>query len=60
MSLHWLNAFIGFISPLGDPDDEEENTQTNEKNPENLNIPHSDANEEFKPFLGKVHEVSLW
>ena len=52
ISIHVLNAFIGFISPLEDPEDyglNEEDSFLPQKN-----------NEEFKPFYRKVKEYTFW
>ena len=51
MGIHFLNSFIGFISPLEDPEDNlnEENTFLPIKN-----------NEEFKPFHRKLKEFQFW
>ncbi len=51
MGIHFLNSFIGFISPLDDP---EENL-----NEENSFLPIRN-NEEFKPFYRKLKEYQFW
>lgn len=50
--VHFLNAFIGFISPLEDP--EEYNLKSNDSF-----LPQKN-NEEFKPFQRKIKEYSFW
>ena len=50
--IHFLNSFIGFISPLEDP--EEYNL-----NNEDSFLPQKN-NEEFKPFQRKVKEYTFW
>ena len=47
-----MNAFIGFISPLDDPEEYELNS-------EDSFLPQKN-NEEFKPFQRKVKEYSFW
>ena len=51
MGIHFLNSFIGFISPLDDP---EENLSE-----ENSFLPIRN-NEEFKPFYRKLKEYQFW
>ena len=51
LGIHFLNSFIGFISPLDDP---EENTNENESY-----LPQKN-NEEFRPFQRKVKEFQFW
>ena len=52
ISLYFLNAFIGFISPL-------ENPEESSLNDGDSFLPQKN-NEEFKPFQRKVKEYSLW
>ena len=52
IGIHFLNAFIGFISPLDDPEAEELN------NTESY-LPQK-SNEEFRPFQRKVKEYKFW
>ena len=51
IGIHFLNSFIGFISPLEDPEDN--------LNEENSFLPQRN-NEEFKPFQRKVKEYQFW
>ena len=51
IGIHFLNSFIGFISPLEDPEDN--------LNEENSFLPQKN-NEEFKPFQRKVKEYQFW
>ncbi len=51
LGIHFLNSFIGFISPLDDP---EENTNENESY-----LPQKN-NEEFRPFQRKLKEFQFW
>lgn len=51
LGIHFLNSFIGFISPLDDP---EENVNENESY-----LPQKN-NEEFRPFQRKVKEFQFW
>jgi hypothetical protein len=51
IGIHFLNSFIGFISPLEDPED-----NLNEEN----SFLHQRNNEEFKPFQRKVKEYQFW
>ena len=51
IGIHFLNSFIGFISPLDDPEEE--------LGEENSYLPQR-KNEEFKPFQRKVKEFSFW
>ena len=51
IGIHFLNAFIGFISPLDDPEDE--------LGVDNSYLPQR-SNEEFRPFQRKVKEFSFW
>lgn len=50
MGIHFLNYFIGFISPLEDPD---------EGGDEDSFLPQKNS-EEFRPFQRKVKEFSFW
>ena len=50
--IHFLNAFIGFISPLEDPEE-------SSLNDEESFLPQKKS-EEFKPFQRKVKEYTLW
>ena len=50
--IHILNAFIGFISPLEDPEEFELNNNDSY-------LPQKN-NEEFKPFQRKVKEYTFW
>ena len=52
IGIHFLNSFIGFISPLEDP---EESSLNNEES----YLPQKN-NEEFRPFQRKVKEYSFW
>ena len=52
IGIHFLNSFIGFISPLEDP---EESSLNNEES----YLPQK-SNEEFRPFQRKVKEYSFW
>jgi hypothetical protein len=54
LGIHFLNSFIGFISPLDDPDENENNMNENESY-----LPQRN-NEEFKPFQRKVKEFQFW
>ena len=51
IGIHFLNSFIGFISPLDDPEDE--------LNSGDSYLPQKN-NEEFRPFQRKVKEYSFW
>ena len=51
IGIHFLNSFIGFISPLEDPEDN--------LNEDNSFLPQKN-NEEFKPFHRKVKEYQFW
>ena len=51
IGIHFLNSFIGFISPLDDPEDE--------LGEDNSYLPQR-GNEEFRPFQRKVREFSFW
>ena len=51
IGIHFLNSFIGFISPLDDPEDE--------LGEDSSYLPQR-SNEEFKPFQRKVREFSFW
>ena len=51
IGIHFLNSFIGFISPLDDP---EENLSEGESH-----LPQSNS-EEFRPFQRKIKEYSFW
>ena len=50
--IHILNSFIGFISPLEDPDDYDLNS-------DDSFLPQKN-NEEFKPFHRKLKEYTFW
>ena len=52
IGIHFLNSFIGFISPLDDPE-EEDLTEGDSYLPQK-------CNEEFRPFQRKVKEYSFW
>ena len=52
IGIHFLNAFIGFISPLEDPEEYDLNSNDSFLNKKN--------NEEFKPFQRKVKEYAFW
>ena len=52
IGIHVLNSFIGFISPLDDP--EEAGLQSDES------ILPQKNDEEFKPFQRKVKEYTFW
>ena len=51
IGIHFLNSFIGFISPLDDPEDE--------LGEDNSYLPQR-SNEEFRPFQRKIREFSFW
>ena len=51
IGIHFLNSFIGFISPLDDPEDE--------LGENNSYLPQR-SNEEFRPFQRKIREFSFW
>ena len=51
IGIHFLNSFIGFISPLDDPEDE--------LGEDNSYLPQR-TNEEFRPFQRKIREFSFW
>ena len=51
IGIHFLNSFIGFISPLEDPEEELEEGDSH--------LPQKN-NEEFRPFQRKVREYSFW
>ena len=51
IGIHFLNSFIGFISPLDDPEEE--------LGVDNSYLPQR-SNEEFRPFQRKVKEFSFW
>ena len=51
IGIHFLNSFIGFISPLDVPEDE--------LGEDNSYLPQR-SNEEFRPFQRKVREFSFW
>ena len=51
IGIHFLNSFIGFISPLDDPEEE--------LGEDNSYLPQR-RNEEFRPFQRKVKEFSFW
>lgn len=68
LGIHLLNSFIGFISPLNEPEEsqntveeEEEitNLPTGENNPTLNNQPRENE-EEFRPFQRKVKEFEFW
>ena len=50
--VHFLNSFIGFISPLEDPEEASLNN-------DDSFLPQKN-NEEFKPFQRKVKEYTFW
>ena len=52
IAIHFLNSFIGFISPLEDPEDEGLNSGDSY-------LPQKN-NEEFRPFQRKIKEFSFW
>ena len=52
IGIHFLNSFIGFISPLDDPEEEQLNNGDSY-------LPQKN-NEEFRPFQRKVKEYSFW
>ena len=52
IGIHLLNSFIGFISPLDDPEESELNS-------DDSFLPQKN-NEEFKPFQRKVKEYTFW
>ena len=52
IGIHFLNSFIGFISPLEDPEEEGLNSGDSY-------LPQKN-NEEFRPFQRKVKEYSFW
>ena len=51
IGIHFLNSFIGFISPLDDPEEE--------LNSGDSFLPQKNS-EEFRPFQRKVKEYSFW
>ena len=52
IGIHLLNSFIGFISPLDDPEDYDLDNDDSFLPTKN--------NEEFKPFYRKVKEYTFW
>ena len=52
IGIHILNSFIGFISPLEDPEEYDLNN-------EDSFLPQKN-NEEFKPFQRKIKEYTFW
>ena len=52
IGIHFLNSFIGFISPLDDPEEDQLNNGDSY-------LPQKN-NEEFRPFQRKVKEYSFW
>ena len=52
IGIHFLNSFIGFISPLEDPEEYDLNN-------EDSFLPQKN-NEEFRPFQRKVKEYTFW
>ena len=52
IGIHFLNSFIGFISPLDDPEDEYLDDDIS-------HLPQR-SNEEFRPFQRKVKEYAFW
>ena len=52
IGIHFLNSFIGFISPLEDPEEEGLNNGDSY-------LPQKN-NEEFRPFQRKIKEFSFW
>ena len=51
IGIHFLNSFIGFISPLDDPEEE--------LNSGDSFLPQKNS-EEFRPFQRKVKEFAFW
>ena len=51
IGIHFLNSFIGFISPLDDPEEDLEEGDSH--------LPQTN-NEEFRPFQRKVKEYEFW
>ena len=52
IGIHFLNSFIGFISPLDDPEEDQLNNGDSY-------LPQKN-NEEFRPFHRKVKEYTFW
>ena len=52
IGIHFLNSFIGFISPLDDPEDYDLNSGDSF-------LPQKN-DEEFKPFQRKIKEFAFW
>ena len=52
IGIHFLNSFIGFISPLEDPEEFD-------LNKDDSFLPQKN-NEEYKPFYRKVKEFTFW
>ena len=52
IGIHFLNSFIGFISPLDDPEEEDLG--------EGDSYLPQKSSEEFRPFQRKVKEYSFW
>ena len=52
IGIHFLNSFIGFISPLEDPEEYD-------LNKDDSYLPQK-KDEEFKPFQRKVKEYTFW
>ena len=52
IGIHFLNSFIGFISPLDDPEEYDLNS-------DDSFLPQKN-DEEFKPFQRKVKEFTFW
>ena len=59
IGIHFLNSFIGFISPIVDPEDDAINFDTNTSSSSSSYLPQNNS-EEFKPFQRKVKEFHLW
>jgi len=51
IGIHFLNSFIGFISPIDDPEEGLEEGETY--------LPQK-SNEEFRPFQRKLREYAFW
>ena len=64
IGIHFLNSFIGFISPIVDPEEDSINFDTTSTSASTTTaatsyLPQSNS-EEFKPFQRKVKEFHLW
>lgn len=53
IGIHFLNSFIGFISPMIDPEGDEFDEENKSYLPQN-------NSQEFRPFQRKVKEYHLW